>query len=136
MLKLTLNDWKKWDPKKEQTVALFVFEEQVPPWAKEDGFKGKELEVLLHRPKTGLPTERVLLIGLGKKADFSSETLRRAAAKVLRGAEAMGLEKINARAPQVAKSPTGQAAEFQAFAEGLHLATYRFDRHKTPAPDA
>src|SRR5262245_46607896 len=136
MLNVTLNDWKKWDPIKEHTVALFVFEDQVPPWAKADGFKGKELDTLLYHPKDSLPTERVLLIGLGKKADFSSETLRRAAAKVLRGAEALGLEKISARAPQVAKSPAALAAEFQALAEGLYLATYRFDRHKTPAPDA
>ncbi len=136
MLKITLNDWKKWDPKKEKTVALFIFEEQVPDWAKEDGFKGKELETLLHRAKTALPAERVLLIGLGKRTDFSSETLRRAAARVLRGAESLGLEKIAARAPQVAKSPTAQAEEFQALTEGLHLAAYRFDKHKTPAPDA
>src|SRR4029077_4886444 len=104
MLHLSLNNWKTWDPKKEKTVALFIFQDQVPEWAKEDGFKGRELETLLHRAKTGLPAERVLLIGLGKKSEFSPETLRRAAAKVVRGAENLGLVKIAVRAPQVAKS--------------------------------
>src|SRR5882672_1972522 len=121
MPKIELKDWKKWDPKTEKTVALFIFEEQAPAWAKEDGFKGKELETLLHRPMDRLPAERVLLIGLGKKADFSHEVLRRAAAKVLRGAEPLGLEKIAVRAPQIAKSPAAQANEFQALAEGIYM---------------
>ncbi len=135
MLKITLNDWKKWDPQ-GQTVMLFIFEEQLPAWAKADGFKAKELETFLYRPKNALPAERVIMIGLGKKAEFSAETLRRAAAKVLRTAESLGLEKIDVRAPQAAKSPNAQTQEFQALAEGLYLAAYRFDKHKTPAPDA
>src|SRR5258708_40022223 len=109
MLKITLNDWKKWTGKEKETLALFIFEEQAPAWAKEDGFKGRELETLLHRPKDALPAARVLLIGLGKKSDFSNETLRRAAAKVVRGAESLGVEKIAVRAPQIAKSGPAQS---------------------------
>jgi len=37
MLKITLNDWKKWTGEGE-TLAIFVFEEQVPEAAKADGF--------------------------------------------------------------------------------------------------
>src|SRR5437773_6997051 len=102
-LKITVSDWKKWTGKGE-TLAVFVFAEQAPEAAKADGFKGKESETFLYRPEKSLPAQRVILIGLGKKADFSNETLRRSAAKVLRVAESLGLEKIAVRAPQVAKS--------------------------------
>ncbi len=135
MLKVTIKDWKKWTGEGE-ALALFVFQEQIPDRAKADGFKGKESETFLYRPEKSLPAERVLLIGLGKKADFSNETLRRAAAKVLRGAESLGLEKISVRPPKVARTPAAQAEELQALAEGLYMGTYRFDRHKMAAPDA
>ncbi len=135
MLTIEFQDWKKWTGE-GQTLGVFVFEEQAPDTAKADGFKGKELETFLYRPKKALPAERVLLIGLGKRVNFSQEVLRRAATKVLRGAESMGLERISVRAPQLAKSPAAQAEEFQALAEGFYLGAYRFDKHKTPMPDA
>ena len=134
MMKITLNDWKKWKGT-GQTLALFAFEEQVPAAAKADGFKGKERETFLYRPKDSLPAERVLLIGLGKKSEFTNETLRRAASKALSGGESLGLQKLAVRIPQIAKSPAAQRDEFQSLAEGLYLGGYRFDRHKSPAPE-
>ena len=86
----------------------------MPAAAKADGFKGKERETFLYRPKDSVPAERVLLIGLGKKSAFSNETLRRAASKVLSGAESLGLQKLAVRIPQVTKSPAAQRDEFQA----------------------
>jgi leucyl aminopeptidase len=154
MLKLTCSDWKKWPASAKaagashrslgeggwkgvgQTLAMFVFEEQVPAAAKADGFKGKERETFLYRPKDSVPAERVLLIGLGKKSEFTNESLRRAASKVLCGAESLGLQRLAVRIPRIAKSPATQRDEFQALAEGLYLGAYRFDRHKSPAPDA
>jgi len=134
MLKLTLSDWKKWKGE-GQTLALFTFEEQAPVAAKADGFKGKERESILYRPKDAVPAERVFLVGLGKKSDFTNETLRRSASKVLRAAETLGLQSLAVRIPQVAKSIVAQRDEFQAFAEGLYLGAYRFDRHQSPSPD-
>ena len=134
MLKLTFNNWKTWKGA-GQTLALFTFEEQSPAAAKADGFKGKERETFLYRPKDSIPAERVLLIGLGKKSDFTNETLRRAASKVLSGAETLGIQKLAVRFPQISKSPAAQQDEFQALAEGFYLGGYRFDRHKSPASD-
>src|SRR5579864_8537484 len=104
MVRIELKDWRKWQGQ-GQTLGVFTFEEQAPAAAKEDGFKGKELETFLYRPKDANPAERVLVIGLGKQADFSNEVLRRAAAKVLRGAESLDLKSIALRAPQIAGSP-------------------------------
>jgi leucyl aminopeptidase len=135
MLKVTFSDWKKWNGQ-GQSLVLFTSEEQVSVTAKADGFKGKAGETFLYRPVDARPAERALLIGLGKKADFSHEVLRRAAAKVLRGAESLGLQKIHVRAPQFAKSPAAQREEFQALAEGLYLSAYRFEKHKSADAEA
>src|SRR5579864_9355684 len=134
MPKIILNDWKKWTGRGE-TLAVFVFEEQAPEPAKADGFKGKELEAFLYRPEKALPAERVILVGLGKRKEYTTETLRRAATRVLRMAESLNLSKIAVRAPQIGKSQNSLASEYQALAEGLQLSAYRFDRHKTPGPD-
>jgi leucyl aminopeptidase len=134
MLQITLQDAKKWKGKTE-TLVRFVFEDEAPALAKEDGFKGKELESFLYRPKDARPAGRVILIGLGKKKDFTNETLRRAAPRILRVAESLTLKKINVTALELAPWGPAQAQELQAFCEGLYLGTYRFDRHKTPSPE-
>ncbi len=134
MLTITLVDAKKWKGKGE-TLARFVYEEEAPALAKEDGFKAQELETFLYRPKDARPAQRVLLIGLGKKKEFSNEVLRRAASKVLRVAESLDLKKLHVSALEQASWGPAQAQEFQAFCEGLYLAAYRYDKHKTPSAD-
>ncbi len=135
MIKIDFKEWKKWNGQ-GQTLGQFTFEESVKATAKADGFKGKECETILYRPKDSNPAERVLMVGLGKTTDFSMEALRRAAATLVKRAESLGLEQLFIRPPLIAKSPAAQAEEFQALAEGLFMGQYRFDRHKTPAQDA
>jgi leucyl aminopeptidase len=149
-LEITAAGWKSWKGEKE-TLVLFAYQaepllilglpsgdagKKLQTLAKTDGFKGKERETLLVRPEGKLPAERALLIGLGKKANFDLEVLRRAVSKVLRGAEALGLESVFVRAPQIARSPAALLEEVQALSEGLLLGSYRFDRHKTPPKEA
>ncbi len=134
MLNVTLFDAKKWTSKGE-TLARFVYEDEAPAVAREDGFKGRELETFLYRPKDGKPADRIILIGLGKKKDFTNETLRRAATKVLRAAESLSLKKIHVSALEQAAWGPSQAQEFQAFCEGLYLGAYAFDRHKSASPE-
>jgi len=125
MIKIELKDWAKWNGK-GKTLAVFAFEEEVPADAKADGFKGKELSTLLYRPLHPKPSERVLFIGLGKKTELTDETLRKAATRALRGAEALSLQHIDVQAPSFSTP-----SSLQAFVEGLYLGTYRFDRHKS-----
>jgi len=148
-IEISIANWKNWKGQ-GQTLAVFAFQEENPVLlglakptaaalvaiAKADGFKGSEGDTLLLRPANSDPAERVLLIGLGKKRDFSLETLRRAAPKALRGGEKLGLKKIAIRAPQVARTPGAQGVELQALAEGLFLGAYRFDRHRNVPEDA
>jgi leucyl aminopeptidase len=74
---------------------------------------------------------RWLLVGLGKRADFTPERARVAAA----GAHARALELATRtlcwQAPEEV-SPEVRAA----FVEGTVLADYRFDRHRSAPPDA
>jgi leucyl aminopeptidase len=149
-LKIKLASWKSWSGK-QATLVVFAYQDETPvllglgggepgksilATAREDGFKGKERESQIIRPDGQTPSRRIFLIGLGKKTDFSTEVLRRAAAKAVRHAEGLGLEEIFVRLPQIATSTDAAEQEVQALAEGLFLATYRFDRHQSKAPDA
>jgi len=130
---------KKW---KGATLAVFAFQEEKPRLlglgkdtavlerlAIEDGFKGRERESVLIRPAGENPAERLLLIGLGKPADFSLEVLRRCAPRVLREAERLSLTSMTLVAPEIGTVSTA-AEEFQALAEGLFLGAYRYDKHR------
>ena len=89
--------------------------------AKAEGFKGTHGEccsVLL--PHKG-HSRRCVVVGLGKKRDFSPEALRRAAGSLAQFARGRCKEiAVCAPAPQ------------QAAAEGLQLATYRFSEYRKP----
>src|SRR5437016_2475691 len=125
---ITAAGWKSWKGQNE-TVAVFSFQEETPgllglgkesksiaALAKADGFRAKERETFLVRPADRIPAERVLLIGLGKKAEFNLDTLRRAASRVIKGGESLGLKEIAVRAPQIARV-NGLEDEVQALCE-------------------
>jgi len=99
-----------------------------------DGFKGNDGEVLLTRPKNDTPFERVFLVGLGKKEDFTLDTLRRACARALKACELLGLKEITLLAPKAGKAFAFDL-EFQALGEGIFLGAYRFDRYKAKSSD-
>jgi leucyl aminopeptidase len=94
--------------------------------AAEDGFKGKSGQSIVVRPSDGKPAKRVLLVGLGKKSEFSGDILRRGAASVVRTAERLELADVGVEAATVSNP-----VELQSLFEGLLLGSYRFDRHKS-----
>src|SRR5947209_3254348 len=125
-IKITPSEFRKW---KGDTIAAFAFSDGGKPsilglgstagalaaLASADGFSARERETHIVRPADRMPAERILLIGLGKRDEFSFETLRRAASAVLRLAERLKQTTIAVRAPQVRRN---NAAEIQALAEG------------------
>src|SRR5829696_9149040 len=76
-------------------------------------FSGKEGETALVYAPEGLATPRLLFVGLGERASFTLEKLRRASATVAQHARALKLA--------------------EAAFEGSALGLYRFDRYKTNA---
>lgn len=72
---------------------------------------------------------RVIIIGLGKKADFSEERLRQAGAKVAQYIRDLGVKNFTTT---LFGSPQMDAtARFRVLAEGIGLGLYKFDHFKS-----
>jgi leucyl aminopeptidase len=102
------------------------------------GFEGKEKQTLLLYPQT-FRTDRLLLVGLGKRDDLTLERLRRAsafAAKAAREIKSRTLALFEPDPSVVAKSiPKDREPLWQtvgsAMAEGAVLGLYRYDKYLT-----
>jgi len=95
-------------------------------------FQGKAGQVTHVHTSGRLPARRVVVVGLGKRADTTAESLRRAAAAGLRrardlGARAVAIEVLGERLPARQRA--------QALVEGAILGTYTFDRYKREKSD-
>jgi leucyl aminopeptidase len=95
--------------------------------AKDDGFTGRQSQVVPVRTRDGRP-QRFFFVGLGRERDASLETVRRGAAAAARRAVSMGVHSLSIR-PMTFGSPV-QAA--QAAVEGVILGVYRFTEFQTP----
>ena len=91
-------------------------------------FTGKNGEQIFFQPAGEAPAERVLVLGLGTKQKGSLETLRKAAGKAMQQLISKKLDKATIA---LALSEAGKSKlheRLQACAEGLLLASYRYDR--------
>jgi leucyl aminopeptidase len=86
----------------------------------------------LHVNGDWLPARRVVVVGLGKRAETSPEALRRAAAAALRRARELGARSVAIEALGD-RLPVRQRA--QSVVEGAILGTYTFDRYKREKSD-
>ena len=96
-------------------------------------FSGKMGETALLYPKDAIAADRLLLIGLGDRAAFTHEKLRRTSATVAKKARSLKLDEAAFVLPVPEGSDTEEAA--LASAEGAALGLYRFTRHKTGDED-
>ncbi len=96
-------------------------------------FKGEKGQTLVLYPEARFPTQRVLLVGLGKQADFTLDVARHAA-----GAAALKLQGLGVTSASTVLHGAGAGglaveAAAQALAEGSILACYRFDGYRSGA---
>ena len=92
-------------------------------------FRGKAGSTRLVHVGAGLGTRRVLLVGAGSGGDPAED------GRLTGGAAVGGLAGLTVRSAAVAL-PAGADARFaQGLVEGLVLASYRFDRYRTPEDD-
>lgn len=94
-------------------------------------FNGKANTTRMIHTLGKLPAERVLLVGLGKKAELDDERLRKAAGnavQALRGA------RVASFASALHLAGTGEKA-LEAACEGALLGSYSFDNYKTKNKD-
>jgi leucyl aminopeptidase len=129
--------------KKSDLLVLPFFQEEKPEPAADSGnvvelaklavatgdFKGKESEVLILYSEA-VPDTRVALLGLGKKADLSVETLRRSYSALLSAALCRKVSSINLVVPE-----TSLEGAVVGIAEGLLLSNYAFEELKSKSKD-
>lgn len=96
---------------------------------KQGDFKGELFQCQLLYTQNALPAKRILLTGIGKKAEFDLEKLRGASAKAGKTIRDSGLKKFVFPVTQWEGVSEEQSAE--AFVTGLLLGTYQFNELKT-----
>lgn len=96
---------------------------------KEDQFEGKSGQSLLVHTHDKLPATRVLVLGLGKKEECTTETLRRVAATAVRTAKTVKAKSIVASLDGLPAKIAGEDGA-QAFTEGISLGAYTFSKYK------
>ncbi|MBI3793797.1 MAG: leucyl aminopeptidase [Nitrospinae bacterium] len=142
MIKLSVKSFKLADVKAD-VFAVFLFEGENPPkeldsklggylssLVKGKKFSGKKLSVRQVDTLGKLKAECVLLVGLGKKEDFSAEVLRAASAKAATSARsARGTAMALSIGALSSKKHTAEDLA-QAAGEGIILSLYKFDQYK------
>jgi leucyl aminopeptidase len=93
--------------------------------------KGSYKKVALLHPDGAIGAARAIAVGLGKRAEFTPERARIAAAVGLARARDAGATRVAWAVPDGAD----QAAVGAALAEGALLGAYRFDRYKSDRDD-
>jgi leucyl aminopeptidase len=101
-------------------------------------FRGRKDETLLIYPRPGeVAAERLLLVGLGKRNEFSAERLRRAMGAAVRTAERVGASSLAVVLDAVdgVRDAVDAEAAARAAAEGAVLAAWDYREFKSPDPE-
>ena len=103
-------------------------QKKFPAAAANDDFKGKEKSALVFYPADGRPAKRVVVAGLGKRARFDLEKLRRASAIAASRCRSTGTGDAAVVLPDVSADLREQA---QTATEGVILGLYEFKKYKS-----
>jgi leucyl aminopeptidase len=120
------------EPSAEYKMAEALLATELNELKKSKEFTGQKLQACFLRTPTK-PFEKLLLVGLGKKEEFSIETLRRAAGTAVKVAREFSDE---ITVPFLDSGETqGLAHAVQAITEGFIMGHYRFLKYKTQGLD-
>ena len=92
----------------------------------EEQFGGKEGDVLTLHTHGKLPASRVVVVGLGDKKNFNTESIRRAAGTMMKTAKRSEAKSIHAPLLGMGVNGVTAADAAQAFCEGALLADYAY----------
>ena len=101
-------------------------------------FNGKKDEALVIYPAPNtIEAERVLLVGVGKREDYTLERLRRGVGVAVRQAEKLGVSELALLMDHAQKSSERMGADFAArgAVDGAVLAAWDFKEYKSRKPD-
>lgn len=93
-------------------------------------FRGKLNELAVLYTRGALPAARVIVVGLGKVADFSPDRVRQAAAMAVKKARDLGCKSIASTAHGAGTGQIDPAVAAQAVAEGTLLGLYKWTQHR------
>lgn len=132
---------------KTQSLVLFSFEEKpisqdiqkvnkklngmVESIIKEENFKAKSQELLLINTGRDLNFSRVLLVGLGKRAQFSSLVLRQATGSAIRMLQKKKIKQLAVVIPTLPAKKYPLKIIAETITRGAILADYQFTEYKT-----
>ena len=97
-------------------------------------FTGRLSQTMLLYAEQGLAAKRVLLVGLGKKSEFTIDRLRASGAVAARFVRERGIAGFALPVSSAPLEGVSEAKRAGALAEGILLGLYRFDAYKT-APE-
>ena len=98
-------------------------------------FGGKPGEVAVIYPRGAIPARRVIVVGLGKRAEFSVETVRRAAGAAAIKARDLGAKVVGTIVQGAGAAGLAPDVAAQAVVEGSLLALYQWRGLKSGADD-
>ena len=93
-------------------------------------FRGKLNEIAVLYTRGALPAARVIVVGLGKVADFSADRVRQAAAMAAKKARDLGCKSIASTAHGAGTGQLDPALAAQAVVEGTLLGLYKWTEHR------
>lgn len=91
-------------------------------------FTGKSNKVTVLQTLGNLPSERLVLVGLGKRKELTPERLRQAAGAASAALKSVG---VSSCATVLHQQGSGDAADMLAVVEGANLGAYSFDHYRT-----
>ena len=94
-------------------------------------FKGEKNRTVVLYPEGRFPSRRVLLVGLGRKADFDLEAARQVAGTTARKLQSLGVSSAATVLHGAGAGDLEVEAAAQALAVGSVLACYRFDQYRS-----
>jgi leucyl aminopeptidase len=118
----------KWSPQARVAAVDRALGGQISAVIASGDFRGGAGESLILYPNAAIPAERVQLLGLGDGNELDAESVRRLAGRVVNVARNRRATNIAIYAPRVPGMRL--PAISQALAEGLVLASYRFDTYQ------
>ncbi len=98
-------------------------------------FRGKLGETAVLYPRGAIPARRVMVVGLGERASFNAQAVRRAAASAAQAAQRLGVRTFHTILHGAGAGGVPPAEAAQAIVEGTILGTYAFTGYGAPSPD-
>ena len=99
-------------------------------------FSGKLGQTALLYPRGAIPAQRVLLVGLGERARFDLDIVRRVSAAAAQRVQDLGVKAYHSIVHGAGAGGLTLEEAAQALVEGTLLGSYAFKRYKTDAEDS